>query len=98
MIQTIKAFETNKNAVLTHYSCPCPSKGERPIGNVVRFLGWFISASVFNHCFSVYKSCFDKIRNFNSLKDARSYIISKYDNCFDFYDESLEDVVNINSI
>ena len=83
-LNTLKDFEINRNTVLFHYACPLPPDGERPYECCIKYLGWFISASRFNHYFQVYKGCDSKIFKFSTLKEAKNFIKYKFDNVLNF--------------
>lgn len=74
-------FETNKNAVIFHYPHLSPYgpayDGERPIGCVVMYHGYYISASIYWHGFRVFNNSENLSKPFLTLIDAKNFIHSK---------------------
>lgn len=79
MATTINDFETNKNAVIFHYPHLYPYgpayEGERPTGCMVRFLGYSISASIYEKGFRVFKNSENLSKLFNTIREARNFVI-----------------------
>lgn len=81
MALIVDEFETNKNAVIFHYPHLSPYgpayEGERPIGCVVQYYGYNISASIYWHGFRVFKNSENLSKLFPTLLDAKNFIHSK---------------------
>lgn len=81
MAQTIFDFETNKNAVIIHYPHLSPYgpayEGERPTGCVVRFLGYSISASIYEKGFRVFSNAENFSKHFDTLMEAKNFVIDR---------------------
>lgn len=81
MAWTIWDFETNMNAVIVNYSqlgSRGPSwQGDKPVRMVVQYHGYMISASIYYKGFWVYKNAFSPSKHFQTLKEAKRYIIKR---------------------
>ena len=81
MATTINDFETNKNAVIFHYPHVYPYgpayEGEKPTGCVVRFLGYSISASIYEKGFRVFKNSENLSKLFPTIREARNFVIGR---------------------
>lgn len=81
MAQTIYDYDTNKNAVIIHYPHLCPYgpayEGEKPIGCVVRFNGYLISASIYEKGFRVGSNAENFSKHFDTLREARNFVIDR---------------------
>lgn len=81
MATTINDFETNKNAVIFHYPHLYPYgtayEGEKPTGCVVRFLGYSISASIYEKGFRVFKNSENLSKLFPTIREARNFVIGR---------------------
>ena len=81
MATTINDFETNKNAVIFHYPHVYPYgpayEGEKPTGCVVRFLGYSISASIYEKGFRVFKNSENLSKKFLTLRAAMNFVICR---------------------
>lgn len=81
MATTINDFETNKNAVIFHYPHLYPYgpdyEGEKPIGCVVRFLGYSISTSIYEKGFRVFKNSENLSKLFPTIREARNFVIDR---------------------
>lgn len=90
MALTVDEFETNKNAVIFHYPHLSPYgpayDGDRPIGCVVQYFGYNISASIYLHGFRVFKNTENLSKLFPTLLDARNFIHSKVNKKRTFFD------------
>ena len=82
MALSIYDFETNKNAVIFHYSHLYPLgpayEGDKPTGCVVRFLGYSISANIYVKGFRVFKNGENLSKLFSTLREARNFVINQY--------------------
>lgn len=81
MAYTIWDWETNKNAVIVNYSrlgSRGPSwPGEKPCRMVVRYLGYNISASVYEKGFRVFRNSENLSKKCDSLAQAKQFIINR---------------------
>lgn len=81
MALTVDEYETNKNAVIFHYPHLSPYgpayDGERPIGCVVQYHGYYISASIYWQGFRVFKNSENLSKLFPTIIDAKNFIHSK---------------------
>lgn len=91
MARTIYDWETNKNAVIIHYPHLYPYgpayEGERPTGCVVQFLGYSISASIYEKGFRVFKNSENLSKLFPTLRDARQFIIDRVNKRRSFFNK-----------
>lgn len=82
MATTIFELEENKNAVIIHYPHLYPLgkayPEEKPKGCCIKYLGWFIEASIYYKGYQIHKE--NKSIHFNTLREAKQYIIDKYNN------------------
>ena len=81
MATIINDFETNKNAVIFHYPHLYPYgpayEGEKPTGCVVCFLGYSISASIYEKGFRVFKNSENLSKLFPTLREAKNFVIDR---------------------
>lgn len=81
MALIIDELETNKNAVIFHYPHLYPYgpayEGEKPIGCVIIYHGYNISASIYWKGFRVFKNSENISKLFPTLIDAKNFINSK---------------------
>lgn len=81
MAYTIWDWEENKNAVIVNYSrlgSRGPSwPGDKPCRMVVRYLGYNISASVYEKGFRVFRNSENLSKKFDDLAKAKQFIINR---------------------
>lgn len=91
MARTIYDWETNKNAVIIHYPHLYPYgpayEGERPTGCVVQFLGYSISASIYEKGFRVFKNSENLSKTFPTLREARQFVIDRVNKRRSFFNK-----------
>lgn len=79
MASTFDEYDINKNAVVFHYPHLSPYgpayAGEKPIGCVVCYNGYFIRASIYETGFRVFKNSENLSKLFPTLLDAKAFVI-----------------------
>ena len=66
---------------------PTRYEGERPTGCVVQFLGYSISASIYEKGFRVFKNSENLSKLFPTLREARQFVIDRVNKRRSFFNK-----------
>lgn len=83
----IHLHATDSGAKVTVRACEITAVEERPTGCVVQFLGYSISASIYEKGFRVFKNSENLSKLFPTLREARQFIIDRVNKRRSFFNK-----------